>query len=74
MRCRSTSRRRLRTQIKQRGENPDVEALLITGAGTAFWSGGDVKATGGSGLRGQMSFEERLTDLHGRVTARERPL
>ena len=32
----------LRTQIKQRGEDPAVGALLITGAGTAFCSGGDV--------------------------------
>ncbi len=34
----------LRTQIKERGEDPAVGALLITGAGTAFCSGGDVKA------------------------------
>src|SRR4051812_17288982 len=56
----------LRQQIKQRGEDPDVGALLITGAGTAFCSGGDVKAMGGRGPRGQMSFEERLSDLRWR--------
>ena len=49
----------LRTQIKERGEDPAVGALLITGAGTAFCSGGDVKGMGGRGPRGQMSFEER---------------
>ena len=56
----------LRTQIKERGEDPAVGAILITGAGTAFCSGGDVKGMGGRGPRGQMSFEERLADLRWR--------
>jgi len=56
----------LRAQIKARAEDPEVGALLITGAGTAFCSGGDVKAMGGRGPRGQMSFEERLADLRWR--------
>jgi len=56
----------LRSQIKERGEDPNVGALLITGAGTAFCSGGDVKAMGGRGPRGQMTFEERLGDLRWR--------
>jgi len=34
----------LRTMIRTCGENPDVGALLITGAGAAFCSGGDVRA------------------------------
>src|SRR5712672_3024858 len=42
----------LRTQIKERGDDPDVGAILITGAGTAFCSGGDVKGMGGRGRRG----------------------
>jgi enoyl-CoA hydratase/carnithine racemase len=58
----------LRTQIKERSEDESVGALLITGAGTAFCSGGDVKAMGGRGPRGQMSFEERLSDLRWRQT------
>ena len=33
----------LRRMIKQCGEDPNVGALLITGAGTAFCAGGDVK-------------------------------
>jgi len=37
----------LRRQIQERGRDPDVGALLITGAGTAFCSGGDVKGMGG---------------------------
>src|SRR5476649_774067 len=56
----------LRSMIKTCGENPDVGALLITGAGTAFCSGGDVKGMGGRGPRGQMTFEERLGDLRWR--------
>ena len=56
----------LRDQIKARGDDPEVGALLITGAGTAFCSGGDVKGMGGRGPRGQMSYEERLSDLRWR--------
>jgi enoyl-CoA hydratase/carnithine racemase len=56
----------LRTQIKERGEDREVGALLITGAGTAFCAGGDVKGMGGRGPRGQMSYEERLGDLRWR--------
>jgi enoyl-CoA hydratase/carnithine racemase len=58
----------LRNQIKARADDDSVGALLITGAGTAFCSGGDVKAMGGRGPRGQMSFEERLADLRWRQT------
>jgi enoyl-CoA hydratase/carnithine racemase len=56
----------LRTQIRERGEDSDVGAILITGAGTAFCSGGDVKGMGGRGPRSQMSLEERLADLRWR--------
>ncbi|TAJ25128.1 MAG: enoyl-CoA hydratase [Reyranella sp.] len=58
----------LRDQIKARGDDPTVGALLITGAGTAFCSGGDVKGMGGRGPRGQMTYEERLSDLRWRQT------
>src|SRR5262245_57529724 len=59
----------LRVQVKERGEDPEVGAILITGAGTAFCSGGDVKGMGGRGPRGQMSYEERLGDLRWRQAA-----
>src|SRR6266852_4878423 len=59
----------LRRMIKRNGEDPDVGALLITGAGTAFCSGGDVKGMGGRGPRGQMGFDERVTDLRQRQAA-----
>src|SRR5712664_3612652 len=59
----------LRTQIKERGDDPEVGAILITGAGSAFCSGGDVKGMGGRGPRGQMGFDERVTDLRQRQAA-----
>jgi enoyl-CoA hydratase/carnithine racemase len=59
----------LRTQIKERGDDPAVGALLITGAGTAFCSGGDVKGMGGRSARTQLSFEARLADLRRRQAA-----
>jgi len=39
----------LRRMIKQNGDDPEVGALLITGAGTAFCSGDDVKQIMGGG-------------------------
>jgi len=58
----------LRTMIRICGENPDVGALLITGAGTAFCSGGDVKGMGAHRKQStrDMSFDERVTDLQER--------
>ena len=41
----------LRRMIKERGDDPDVGALLITGAGTAFCAGGDVKGMGDNSAR-----------------------
>ena len=49
----------LRSMIKTCGENPEVGALLITGAGTAFCAGGNVKGMGahrdGSGWKCPMT-------------------
>lgn len=58
----------LRTVIRTCGENPDVGALLITGAGTAFCSGGDVKGMGANRKQAvlEMSFDERVADLQER--------
>lgn len=58
----------LRDQIKARGDDPSVGALLITGAGTAFCSGGDVKGMGDRGTKAAMSFDERVADLRVRQT------
>ena len=58
----------LRKMIKTCGENPDVGALLITGAGSAFCAGGDVKAMGAHRDKAKlaMSYEERVADLQER--------
>src|ERR1700693_1688236 len=58
----------LRRMIKACGENRRVGALLITGAGTAFCAGGDVKGMGAhrDKQKPAMSFEERVADLQER--------
>ena len=58
----------LRTMIKTCGENPQVGALLITGAGTAFCSGGNVKGMGAhrDKKRLEMSDADKVTDLQER--------
>jgi enoyl-CoA hydratase/carnithine racemase len=58
----------LRTMIKTGGENPEVGALLITGAGTAFCAGGDVKGMGAhrDPTKLAMSFDEKVADLQER--------
>jgi enoyl-CoA hydratase/carnithine racemase len=53
----------LRRMIKQCGDDPNVGALLITGAGTAFYAGGDVKGMGSNSNKKVMTFEERVADL-----------
>jgi enoyl-CoA hydratase/carnithine racemase len=53
----------LRLMIKQCGDDPNVGALLITGAGTAFCAGGDVKGMGSNSNKKEMTFEERVADL-----------
>src|SRR3954462_4441578 len=56
----------LRRMIKQCGEDPNVGALLITGAGTAFCAGGDVKGMGNNSSKKEVAFEERVADLQTR--------
>jgi enoyl-CoA hydratase/carnithine racemase len=58
----------LRTMIRVCGEDPSVGALLITGAGTAFCSGGDVKGMGANTnpAKAAMSPDERVADLQER--------
>ena len=54
--------------IKDCGENPDVRALLITGAGTAFCAGGNVKGMGAhrDPTRLAMSHDDKVADLQER--------
>jgi enoyl-CoA hydratase/carnithine racemase len=58
----------LRTMIRTCGENPAIGALLITGAGTAFCAGGDVKGMGAhrDPKKLAMSFDEKVADLQER--------
>ena len=58
----------LRRMIKSFGENPDVGAVLLTGAGTAFCAGGDVKGMGAhrDPSKLAMSNEEKIADLEER--------
>jgi enoyl-CoA hydratase/carnithine racemase len=58
----------LRGMIKSCGENADVGALLITGAGTAFCAGGNVKGMGAHRDPNKlaMSHDEKVADLQER--------
>ncbi|MBN8961157.1 MAG: enoyl-CoA hydratase/isomerase family protein [Rhizobiales bacterium] len=58
----------LRTMIRVCGEDASIGALLITGAGTAFCSGGDVKGMGTNTnpAKAAMSSDERIADLQER--------
>jgi enoyl-CoA hydratase/carnithine racemase len=58
----------LRHMIKTCGENPEVGVLLITGAGNAFCSGGDVKGMGAhrDKKKLEMSYDEKVADLQER--------
>src|ERR1700727_3934715 len=58
----------LRTMIKTCGENNEVGALLITGAGTAFCAGGDVKGMGAPRDKKKLNMphDEKVADLQER--------
>ncbi|UPK06458.1 enoyl-CoA hydratase-related protein [Bradyrhizobium sp. 170] len=53
----------LRRMIRQCGDDFDVRALLITGAGAAFCAGGDVKGMGSNAAKGETPIDERIADL-----------
>jgi enoyl-CoA hydratase/carnithine racemase len=53
----------LRRMIKQCGDDPKVGALLITGAGTAFCAGGDVKGMGNNVPKTEIPLEQRVAEL-----------
>lgn len=58
----------LREVIRQCDGDPTVGALLITGAGTAFCAGGDVKGMGASSnpAKRDWTVEQRVSDLQDR--------
>jgi enoyl-CoA hydratase/carnithine racemase len=53
----------LRKLIKRFGDDPLVGAILITGAGSAFCAGGDVKGMGQSSGKAELPFELRVEEL-----------
>jgi len=53
----------LRRMIAERGDDADVGALVITGAGTAFCAGGDVKGMGDKRNQAFASIEAQTADL-----------
>ena len=59
----------LRAMLAQTAKDDNIGALIITGAGTAFCAGGDVKGMGGKLEKNTMSAEERIADLQQRQRA-----
>ena len=59
----------LRRMIRERDDDPMVRVLLLTGAGTAFCAGGDVKGMGDNSSKAAMSAAERTADLKQRQRA-----
>ena len=58
----------LRTTIRTCGENPQVSALLLSGAGNAFCAGGNIKGMGAhrDTKKLEMSFDDKVADLQER--------
>jgi enoyl-CoA hydratase/carnithine racemase len=53
----------LRRMIKLTGDDVEIGSILITGAGSAFCAGGDVKGMGGGAPRTELTFDERVANL-----------
>jgi enoyl-CoA hydratase/carnithine racemase len=53
----------LRKMIKRFGDDPQVGSILLTGSGSAFCAGGDVKAMNKSSGSADVTFEQRVEDL-----------
>src|SRR5246127_2913867 len=53
----------LRRMIRHCGDDAGVGVILITGAGTAFCAGGDVKGMGDGASKTEIPFEERVANL-----------
>ncbi|MEC7807423.1 MAG: enoyl-CoA hydratase [Pseudomonadota bacterium] len=53
----------LRRQIQERADDPEVGALMITGAGVAFCAGGDVKGMGTNRSSIEMKPDQKIAQL-----------
>lgn len=53
----------LRAMIKRAADDPDIGSLLITGAGTAFCAGGDVKGMASNQRGAETPIDERVALL-----------
>ncbi|MGY4399204.1 enoyl-CoA hydratase-related protein [Bradyrhizobium sp. USDA 3315] len=49
--------------IKRCGEDSQIRAILITGAGAAFCAGGDVNGMSQTSAAGELTFDQRVSDL-----------
>ncbi|WP_404655825.1 enoyl-CoA hydratase-related protein [Bradyrhizobium sp. USDA 336] len=49
--------------IKSCDEDPQIRAILITGAGAAFCAGGDVNGMSQSSAAAELTFDQRVSDL-----------
>ncbi len=56
----------LRRMIRRCAEDAAIGALLLTGAGSAFCAGGDVKGMSKSGIGSGLSFDAKVADLRQR--------
>jgi enoyl-CoA hydratase/carnithine racemase len=56
----------LRRMIRQMGDDPAVGAILLTGTGTSFCSGGDVKGMGANASGAESTFESKVERLRER--------
>ena len=56
----------LRRMIRDRGQDSDVGALLLTSSGTAFCAGGDIKGMATSSPKTETTFEQKVAQLRER--------
>jgi enoyl-CoA hydratase/carnithine racemase len=56
----------LRRMVRQMGDDPSVGAILLTGTGPSFCSGGDVKGMGGGSSGPALTFDGKVERLRER--------
>src|SRR5262245_18088405 len=56
----------LRRMVRQMGDDPAVGAILLTGTGPSFCSGGDVKGMGSNASASELTFEGKVERLRER--------